>query len=528
MNVVRDRSVCGRWWKAGALAVAAALALTACTGTDPVVDSPSAEGPSEPVSGGTLRFVQTNEARSLDPAAFNNAQSLQGAIGNALYGSLVTNDLETYEIEYSMAESMESADGGATWILKLRPGLVFSDGTPLTAEDVKFNWERLADPATGAVHSDFAEQIADIQAADDHTLTFGLTTPQANFPQSLTYSSLNWIASPDALELGPEEFDKNPIGAGPFTLESWQRGGTMELVRNDQYFDDPRPYLDGITITTVGDANQRIDTLIAGGADLILASNAVTNAQAVAAGMVLTEVPLAGGRTLMLNSDQAPFDDPRAREALAKAIDVNVVNEAINEGLGQPVTSLFQETSPLYTGQTLTEYDPERAQELFDELAADGKPTSFAISAGATNGMWSEAVQMQLATYDNVDVSMAVADATTTYMSMLKGDYQAVTSGVIFGEPTSQTWRWLHSASTWYQGGVDDAEMDAALDASLATDDPDERRAAFEIIQERLAAVNSIIFIDRQVYDLIAAPNVGGVDAYALGSAIMDGLWIAP
>ncbi len=118
---------------------AAVLLLSSCgdSGSDGS-SAPSESG--DPVAGGTLEVLQTGEPRSLDPAALTNYWAFQPTLGNALYGTLMVNDVETLEIEYKMATEFSTTDGGKTFTLKLQPDLVFTDGTPLDAAAVKYNW----------------------------------------------------------------------------------------------------------------------------------------------------------------------------------------------------------------------------------------------------------------------------------------------------------------------------------------------------------------------------------------------------
>lgn len=144
--------------------------------------------------------------------------------------------------------------------------VTFSDGTPLDAEAVKFNWDRLRDPATASGSVGEASQIASTEVLDPTTLQVELAAPNPNYAHSVIVSSMNWIASPNALQQGAAAFDENPIGAGPFTLANWSRQDVIELEKNPTYWDAPRPYLEGLTIRTSADTTQRLNSITTGGA----------------------------------------------------------------------------------------------------------------------------------------------------------------------------------------------------------------------------------------------------------------------
>ncbi len=187
---------------------AAALLLTACgSGTD---SATSAGSDGEPVPGGVARVIQVREPLSLDPAILANNWVGQGLLGNALYGTLMIDDPHTLALEYRMAEDFATSDGGATFLLTLRPDLVFTDGTPLDADAVKVNWDRILDPSRGSGSLTLASQIASTEVVDDATLKVILVAPNPKFGNSITSSALNWIASPTALDKGTDASTQIP------------------------------------------------------------------------------------------------------------------------------------------------------------------------------------------------------------------------------------------------------------------------------------------------------------------------------
>ncbi|PXW25143.1 UNVERIFIED_CONTAM: extracellular solute-binding protein (family 5) [Williamsia faeni] len=273
-----------------AAACAATLLLGSCAGTGAENSaSGSSADAGDPVTGGTLRTIQMGEPRSMDPASLSNTWAHQPILGNALYGTLLINNPETLEIEYKMATDFSTADGGTTFALTLRPGLTFTDGTPLDAAAVKFNWDRLRDPGLGSTAIRQAAQVNSSEVVDATTLKVTLAARNPHFVQGIVTTSMNWIASPTALAKGTAEFDENPVGAGPFSLTRWSRQNLIELEKNPQYWDAPRPYLDKIDIRTVVDTEQRFNSISTGGTDLTVETSWSTLDKATAAG-IPTEV----------------------------------------------------------------------------------------------------------------------------------------------------------------------------------------------------------------------------------------------
>ncbi|WP_220277439.1 ABC transporter substrate-binding protein [Streptomyces himalayensis] len=508
----------------GAAACCAALFLGACAG--PPNDSPQSTG--DPVSGGTARVIQLNEPRNLDPAALGNEWILNAFLGNSLYGTLMVNDPKTGKIEYKMAKDFATNDGGATFELKLRPGLKFSDGSPLDAEAVKFNWDRLKDPKTGSQVMEDASMIASSKVVDATTLKVTMVEPVPYFAQAVVPTPMNWIASPQALKAGKQAFDAKPVGAGPFTLKKWARQDTIELVKNPNYWDAPRPYLDRITLRTSGDAHQRINTLISGGADVAMDSNWGTTAKAEDAGFPTYVMPLNGGYFLTMNTRRAPFNDVRARKAVAAALDLDALAMAVHNDKGQPVSTLFGKSSPFYSDKKLAQKNKATAQKLFNELAAEGKPVSVTYPATALTETkaTAESVQAQLSSFKNVDVKVKMGDLADLLKKRLTYDFDIMTSSSHFVDPEPRLWTAFHGDSRRNISGIDDKQLNAALEKGRTATTTEGRKAAYEVVQERLIELTPVVFTERTPAIVVTGKNVGGVVAYGNGSLLPEELWI--
>ncbi|MFW0785595.1 ABC transporter substrate-binding protein [Gordonia sp. CPCC 206044] len=507
--------------------VAATVFVAACGGGGAESGDSSGDGGS-PVPGGTLRAIQLGEPRSLDPAALSNTWAHHATLGNSLYGTLMINDPETLDVEYTMASDFSTPDGGKTFDLVLRPGLVFTDDTPLDAEAVKFNWDRLRDPALGSNSIRMAGQIADTSVVDPTTLKVTMKEPNPQFAQALLASSLNWIASPTALRKGRAAFDESPVGAGPFTLTHWTRQASIELSKNADFYAAPKPYLDKLTIQTVPDSNTRVNTMTTGGADLASESNNAALEKAKAAGLQTELVPTSGGQYMGMNWKKAPFNDPRARKAVQLATDLDALNTIVYDGQGIVPQTLFDDKSPFFTDVALQQRNTDEAQKLFDELAAEGKPVSFTFLSYPTSEsrMLAEGLQSQLSAYDNVDVKVEVLDLGAATARVASRDFQMTISSAIIQDPDFPLWMAFHSNSPGNILGVDDAELDKALDEGRVATSPAERKAAYEAAQKRIVATVPGIWYIRATPSVTYADNVHGVDLYTLGSPLPENIWM--
>lgn len=507
----------------------AALALTACGGTDAAPSTGSSDtATGDPVSGGTLQALQIREPISVDPVALPNVWTNSGLLGNALYGTLMINDVDTLEIEYSMATDFSTDDGGRTFTLKLRPGLTFTDGTPLDAAAVAYNWDRLRDPANGSESLRQAGQIAGTEVVDAETLKITMVAPSPVFASSLVLSALNWIASPAALEKGRQAFDENPVGAGPFTLTKWARQDVIELTRNPEYWDAPRPYLDSITVRQVPDAAQRLNALVSGSADFSSETSWSNLSKAANAGLDTSVVPLGGGQYLAMNTRRSPFDDERARRAVSLALDLDAINTAVFEGTGVVPRTLFPETSPFYEDIDLSRPDDAEAQRLFDELASEGTPVKFTFLAYSLVEIKTvaESVQAQLGAFDNVEVAIEIMDFTSAQTRVASRDFDMTIAAAVVQDPDSSLWTSFHATSQGNPTGIDDPQLNEALDAGRVGTSIDERKAAYDIVAQRLVELTPGVFYVQSAPSVVSSPQVHGVRMYGMGSALPDGLWI--
>ncbi|WP_236794447.1 ABC transporter substrate-binding protein [Amycolatopsis sp. GM8] len=478
-----------------------------------------------PRQGGSLTVLQSTEPRTLDPRTMQNNGAVNAMVGNSLFGQLLI-DKTGGGYEYGLAESLSTTDGGTNWTLKLRDGLVFSDGTPVDAADVKANWERINAPQVAPRNRAAAAHLKNLAPAGQ-TLTFTLSEPIPQYPNSIVESSMNWIAKPEALQAGPAAFDAAPIGAGPFVLESWRRNGPMVLAKNNSYYDKPRPYLDKLTLLPNGDENQVLSAVLTKTADAGIAFSASIMKQAQDEGLQTTTQDFSGGRLYNLNTRLAPFNDVRAREAVLRAVDREFINASTVDGKGTVPQTLFHKGSPFYSDAPLPQHDPARAQQLFDQLAAEGKPVSFSITSYTTSVSvkTAEAVQAQLRKFKNVTVQVEVLDFPAATAKSAQQTFQMMAGGVLFSEPEPQLYEALHSGEANNTIGLGDPQLDAALEAGRRGATPEQRKQAYADVAKRYNELYPWLIYLAPDYSILAGQHVHGVKLYAQANLRTDQLW---
>lgn len=496
---------------------------------DVAVSTTVADDAGEPVVGGEVTILQLGEVASLDPHTLTTSGGAGGQRIFPFYGALMTYVAATQEVVMIMAESFVPNDDFSAWTLTVRDGITFSDGTPYDAAAVKLNWERIANPETRSPNITAALSVASMEVVDDLTLVATLVAPNAHFDKVVSGASLNFIASAKAITDGAD-LGSQPIGAGPYLLESWQRDDRMVLARNPDYFDAPRPYLDKITYRIVIDDTQRVDTFATD--ESVYASwhfgepqlsDAADGRDGSYVG-VLT----AGSPAFTFNNTAPPFDDPRVRRAVIMAVDREALVRSQYGDEAVAATNFAAPDSPWFTeAGNLPEYDPEAAQALFNEIAAEtGAPVSMTLFGFQNAPLITQFVQTSLDQYENVEVELVVYDSPTGIGRVIQGDYQMSSWGYPFLDPDPGLYRFAHSQQSTNFSHYSNAEVDALLDEARLTRDHDARYAAYEKVFAHLAEDLPWLPYYALLSGFAVAPELHDVTLFEESTLRVDLMWL--
>lgn len=362
------------------VAVVLSVLLAACTAPVQPSAAPAAEEsaatetaatPGEPVYGGTLRAAFQNEWESLDPHVTSSYSSIQ--ILNNVLETLTTYD-DQLNLIPGLAESWEQSEDGLTWTFKLRQGVKFSSGREMTADDVKFTFDRMLDPATGSGNAAvIGPEGTTIEVIDPYTVAITHPTVYGIFPQSIGFNKATGIIARESLE--DDGSINMPIGTGPFQISEVEGTTRLVLTKNENYWQEGVPYLDSIEITPIPDDTVRETALRGGEADWVLAI-APQNYQMLTedASVVVSTAPQLSYDYIGINLTRKPFDDVRVRQAIAYAIDRQQLCEAGFFGICDVIEGPIGKGSPWYFGYAPYGQDVERAKQL---LAEAGYPDGF-------------------------------------------------------------------------------------------------------------------------------------------------------
>lgn len=314
----------------------------------------------------------TLEPPTLDPTS-GAAQAIREVVLQNIFEGLVAMD-RTGKIVPALAESWTVSADGLTYTFKLRPNARFHDGTPFSARDVKFSFERAVAPDSTNAQRWIFTPIAGIEALDPVTVTITLKQPTANFVYGLAWG--------DAIIVSPATAADNktrPVGTGPFKFARWNRGDRLEFERNAEYW-GPKPALAKAVFRFIGDPQAQVAALRAGDID------AFTNLSAPEAIPQLKADPklkvtlgkTEGETILAINNAKAPFSDVRVRQAIAHVLDRKTIALGVYGFDLDYIGSHFSPLHPAYVDLTSTyPVDIAKAKSL---LAAAGFPNGFSCT----------------------------------------------------------------------------------------------------------------------------------------------------
>ena len=313
----------------------------------------------------TLTIVRPSDPVALDPHLETTAPG--SWVFSQILEPLITLN-QDMEIEGRLATSWEFID--ATRLrFELREGITFHDGTPFNAEAVKFTWDRAFESDPPGRWKSLAGPVEGVEIVDEYTVDVIAQQPYGPLLLTMTMPYTG-IVSPTAVQERGEDFVRAPVGTGPFTFVEWRSNDRIVLEANDDYWRG-RPALDRIVFRTVPEEGARMLSLRTGEADMVLMPTP-SDLPALEADpdFIVEGAPGVGVFYLAFNLDRPAVSDVRVRQAVAHAIDRELIVEAILEGGGVLATSVIGEPVFGYQDMRLLErypFDVERARELLIE-----------------------------------------------------------------------------------------------------------------------------------------------------------------
>ncbi|MFW6362320.1 MAG: glutathione ABC transporter substrate-binding protein [Spirochaeta sp.] len=444
---------------------------------------PEEETTGKPENKDVLVVVSPADARSLDPQATNDQASAR--IMSQIYEPLMyqTDDLQ---IELGLAESY-TVESDTEFLFKLRQGVQFHNGEELTAEDVKYTFERMREVNSPAAF--LVDALEEVEVVDDYTFRMHLSFPFGPFITHLAHPATA-IINRTAVEASGEDYGRNPVGTGPFQFVEWRSGDSITLERFEDYYQEPAPSRE-ILFRFISEDTNRSIALETGEADIIydVGPNDFGN---LAELDPINAIQSEGLTTFYMgfNVEKEPFDDIRVRKAINLAVDVDTATEVAFRGYATPAQGPLAPNVQFANNELPGYgYDPEEARALLAEAGyEDGFQTSIWTNDNPVRIRYAEIFQEQLAQV-GIELDIEIMEFAPYLDRTAQGEHDMFMLGwvAVTGDADYGLYSLFHSEQFGDAGnrtfwGND--EVDQLLDLGKRSPDPEARREAYYEAQE--------------------------------------------
>jgi peptide/nickel transport system substrate-binding protein len=485
---------------------------------------------STPTKGGTLKFARSVAPTTLDPANTIIAGDIYtlDKIFEPLYITSPAGQLTPW-----LATGYTSSADNKTLTFALRPSVKFSDGSPLTADDVVFSINRARTDAAGPLSFlDYA--ITKVEATGTSTVVIQLSAPWAPIISDISVFA-NSIIPANFGGKTAAEFFKAPIGTGPFTLSSFTPDATsLTLKANPHYWQPGKPYLDSVEFLYVDNDNQRILQIEGGQVNIIDTVPPSNVAQLKSnSSVVLDEFPAWEVDLLVMNEKLPQFADVHVRRAITYAIDRPAIVHAANFGTGLPAGSFFPPSLEYYSAATpVLEFSVAKAKA---ELAQSKYPKGFATKILVDSGnekfvTYATIIKSQLQAID-IDVTITGLDHSAFESTFQKYDYEMFIDYAINDisdpdEMASFELNYKDGGSESYWSSFNDPAITALVNEAEGEFNTTKRAALYAQIQSLVAEAAPFVPIDYPPYIYAKSKSVQGFNVNPGGAYRLENVWL--
>lgn len=483
--------------------------LTACSsGATTTSSSPTGGTASKPVSGGQLVAALTGNPSSMDPAAAGIYTSLQ--VLDNIFSKLITMD-ENGKFIPELASSW-TVNNPTTYTFNLVSNATFHNGEKFTADDVKYTFERIANPKTASTYASAFSSIKSIEVASPTKVVFHLKEPFA--PMLTNLAQNGEIVNQKAIE--SSDPTRKPVGTGPFSFVEWVQNDHITLKKNPKYFKSGQPYLDGVEFRFLDVNKSRIEALQSGQLDWVDAVPLDELAALKANPQERYVTSSRGGIPdfLALNCSRAPFNNKALRQAVAAAVDRKEIINIAYFGAGQqgfmevPNGSSWYSGSPPYTnGPNLT----LAKQKMAEAGHANGLDVNYlALPQYPELQKTGVVLKSQLAKI-GINVKLQQLEVTVWFDRYAKGDYDmtsAYWSGTI--DPDNFYSTQLMTGSPNNDTKYSNKQVDELITKARSTTDTAARKKLYEQIRSITWDEAPLVFTHYETLNYLMSNKVEG------------------
>ena len=437
--------------------------------------------PSADAGKDTLIIATANETPSLTTNLHN---AVAGDYLNEMTHSGLFKTNENLEAVPDACESYEILSD-TEWQFKIYEGIKYHNGMTMTAEDVKASLELCQNSPEVA---QYGQSIKSVEVIDDLTVKITTNGPQSGLLNDLCHHG-NCILPKELIESG-HDFNKEPIGSGPYKLVAWNKGESIEFEAFDEYFGEPAK-IKHVIWKIIPEGSSRTMALEAGEVDLIIEveTTDVSRMQDNAAITVFNEAGTSHN-FMMINNEIAPFNNVDFRHALNAAIDREAIVQVALNGAGSPCYSMLPDCFPGATAEGCESYDPEAAKAYLEASGLSAAECGFSIiCSDDTKLRAGQVIQSSLKENLGIDVTLESMDLATYLDVTSTGDYQAAIGGYTSSDMLSYAKGVYHSSSinASNKTRTNNPEIDALIEEMQSTLDPEEN---VKVVEKMCLAVN--------------------------------------
>lgn len=463
-----------------------------------------------PVTGGTLIWGHSETTQNLDMHQTGTASS--GRVLQNIHASIVTVD-KNLNVIPNLAESFEVAADGLSYTFKLRSGVKFHDGQPMTSADVKYSFERCKDPATGAVNFEVFNNVAAIETPDDLTVVVKMSAVNAPFLSRLAENGAGVVMPKDS---GPTQ-GTHPMGAGPFKFVSYEVGRVVVMERFDDYWEGPA-YLDRVEAREITEPTTRLTGLRTGELHMIndIPLDQVEDLKSDATLQVMTWFPL-NFDFVNLNHTFEPFKDPKVRVAFDMIIDKEALMQGALWGQGATTASPSFPTSASYNHDLQQRpQDIAGAKALLAEAGYPEGSLKIVFKATTNYPYHIEAAQILVEWFKEAGVELTIEQLTwADWLSQcwVNKDYQMTMMNFFtLWEPDFLYYSVWNSTGAFNYRAINDPVIDDLTSKARITVDDAARADLYKQVQKQIWEQSHDIILWFRNGTIGAQPKVMGLD----------------
>lgn len=477
---------------------------------------------------------------TMDP--MDTSDTLSGGVQRLIMDGLFGFDDEMKIIPL-LAESYEANEDATEYVIHLRQGISFSDGTPLNAEAAKANFDRWGDKELGLKRTTLlCNVLKSTEAVDEYTVKVTLTEPFGAFVATLAHPACV-LMSPQVIEQGKEACAERPVGTGQYLFKEWIAGDHTTVTLNKDWWGydpeicggkalaEPDAGFQSITFRPVGENASRVAMLQSGEADFIWP--VPTESMETLAADENVYVGADEGivvRYMFMNTQKAPFNDVRVRQAMNYAIDKDAYIAVVKNGLASKATSILGPATQHYKGNDPYPYDLEKAKKLLADAGyPDGFETTLICTTTTSDLKQCEFIQQQLAqagitvninSMEKAIVSEKVESAegpgSEVEVEMYMSGWSSSTGDADWGiRPVLA--KESEPPKSYNISYFENDEMDGCLKAALETADEEKRAELYAKAQDIIWEECPVVFFANDYNTWASAADVANVKIYPDG-----------